>query len=131
MERMFTRAFVVCAVASSLASCAGVPDVREELVGASEQKVAACMGEPARKETTGRTQIWTYYASDNIVGSSSPFPSSSLPLRGTTARGSNAPQACVVTVKLEATRVIDVNYQNVATHDDAACAQALDRCQIN
>lgn len=89
------------------------------------------MGEPAKRETSGLTQIWTYYEPDGVIGNASPFPSSSLPLRGNTARADGARQACVVTVKLEAQRVMGVDYQNVATHDDASCAQTLDRCQIN
>ncbi len=131
MDTLFTRACVVCALVGSLTACGSTADVRQEMVGATAQKVAACMGEPAKRETSGRTQIWTYYASDGVIGSASPFPSSSLPLRGSTARADGAQRACVVTVKLESTRVMDVNYQNVVTHDDASCAQALDRCQIN
>ncbi len=131
MDHVFARACVVCALAGSLAACGTTTDVRQEMVGATEQKVAACMGEPAKRETSGRTQIWTYYESDGIIGSASPFPSTSLPLRGNTARADGARRACVVTVKLEATRVMDVSYQNVVTHDDSSCAPALERCQIN
>lgn len=131
MEKVFTRAFVAIALTGSLSACGTMTDVREELVGASEQKVASCMGEPAKRETSGRTQIWTYYESDGVMGNASPFPSTSLPLRGSTARADGARNACVVTVKLESDRVMDVNYQNVVTHDDVSCAQALDRCQIN
>jgi outer membrane protein assembly factor BamE (lipoprotein component of BamABCDE complex) len=131
MGKMFTRAFFACLIGGPLASCGTIPDLRQNLVGVSEEKVASCMGEPARKETAGRTEVWTYYAPDNVVSSASPYASSSLPLRGSTARGNDAPEACIVTVKLQATRVMDVNYQNVVTHDDASCAQALERCQIN
>ena len=131
METLFTRAFVAIALAGSLAACGSTADMRQELVGATEQKVASCLSEPAKRETTGRTQIWTYYESDGVLGSASPVASSSLPLRGSTARADGAKQACIVTVKLESTRVMDISYQNIVTHDDAACAQALDRCQIN
>ncbi len=135
MKTVFARAFVVIALAGSLSACgtimAPTQDARENLIGANEQKVAACMGEPTKRETSGRTQVWTYYTPDGVIGNASPFPSTSLPLRGSTARADGARNACVVTVKLESARVMDINYQNVATHDDASCAQALDRCQIN
>ena len=128
---MFTRAFVAIALAGSLSACGSTIDMRQSLVGKTEQKVASCLGEPAKRETAGRTKILTYYESDGVLGSASPVASSSLPLRGSTARADGAKQACVVTVKLESDRVMNVDYQNVVTHDDVSCAQALDRCQIN
>jgi hypothetical protein len=122
------RVYVVLPILSVLASCASdIPDVRDEMVGMSADRIETCLGAPAKKEATAKTQTWTYYTPETVPGAG--LPSASLPLRGSTASDDGGRKACVVVVKMEQARVMAINYQNTsAAQTDSACATALERC---
>jgi hypothetical protein len=111
-----------------LAGCAlpAQVDVRDRMVGMSETQLASCMGPPMRKEDAGRSETWTYYAPDAI--NARPLDASMIPLhhQAVADMGQNA---CQVTVKLEAEKVMAVDYINMSsTREDDGCANAILRC---
>jgi hypothetical protein len=119
------RVLVVIPLLSMLTACASaVPDVRDEIVGASADRIETCLGSPAKKEASGKTQTWTYYTPESVPGAG--LPSESLPLRGSTAPHEGGRKACVVVVKMEQSRVMAVN--TAASQQGAACTTALERC---
>ncbi|HYA73889.1 MAG TPA: hypothetical protein VEF36_12110 [Roseiarcus sp.] len=48
----------------ALAGCEERPEVdqiaQQSMIGLSKKKILACMGAPARRVTTGSTEVWTY-----------------------------------------------------------------------
>jgi hypothetical protein len=117
--------FAAFALLANCASPARV-DVRDRMVGLSAAQLATCMGEPARKEDVGKTEVWTYYAPDTSYAR--PLDASMIP-RHLPPMGDMGLNACLVTVKLEASRVMAVDYVNMAsTREDAGCANAIQRC---
>ena len=111
-----------------LAGCASpaTVDLRDRMVGLSETQLATCMGQPARKEDVGRAKLWTYYRPD--TGNARLLNASIIP-RHHQAMADMGGNACLVTVKLEAAKVMAVDYVNMAsTREDAECANAIQRC---
>jgi outer membrane protein assembly factor BamE (lipoprotein component of BamABCDE complex) len=125
---LFMRRILPLAALALLAGCASPAqvDVRDRMVGMSENQLANCMGPPARKEDVGHTETWTYYAPDAI--NARPLDASMIPRhhQAVADMGSNA---CLVTVKLEAEKVMAVDYINMAsTREDDGCANSILRC---
>lgn len=123
MKRILTVVPIVM-----LASCATPArvDLRERMVGMSESQLATCMGEPARKENVGLTKLWTYYTPD--LSNARPLDASLIPRhhQAVVDMGGNA---CLITVKLESSKVMAVDYANMAsTREDAECAASIQRC---
>ena len=118
-----------------LAGCASPVqvDVRDRMVGLSETQLASCMGQPARKESLpdkngGVTKLWTYYAPD--LSNTRPLDASIIPQhhQAVADMGGNA---CLITVKLEAAKVMAVDYVNMASaREDEECAQPIQRCSL-
>ena len=111
-----------------LAGCASPArvDMRDRMVGMSENQLATCMGEPARKENVGLTKLWTYYTPD--LSYARPLDASLIP-RHHQAVADMGGNACLITVKLESSKVMAVDYANMAsTREDAECAASIQRC---
>lgn len=122
MRRVLPLALVLLAGCASPARV----DVRDRMVGMSEDQVASCMGIPARKEDAGHTETWTYYAPDQIY--TRPMDASMIPQHNQTVADMGL-NACLVTVKLEADKVMAVDYVNMAsTREDEGCANAIQKC---
>jgi hypothetical protein len=112
-----------------LAGCAdnGVSDVRDQMVGMTGEDLSNCLGEPVKKANDGTTEVWTYYEPDGPDASPMDMPlqatSSSQPVSDMGKR------SCLVTVKLEADKVMTVDYANLAiSRQDQECAPAIQRC---
>ena len=100
-------------------------DPRDQMVGMSEGQLADCMGEPANKQSAGPSETWTYYRPDgtNTTAVDPVLMPRSQPFSDLSAN------ACMVTVKLEADKVMSVDYADMTSAtEDAECAQSLQRC---
>ena len=112
-----------------LAGCAtnSRPDVRDQMVGLSSDQLSDCMGEPARKTTEGTTETWTYFEADGP--DASPLDMPLEPISSPEPVQDMGSKSCLVTIKLEADKVMAVNYANLAiSRQDDECAPAIQRC---
>ena len=63
MRAKLTR-WIILSAMLALSACSPKPEVdqiaQSRLIGLSQKKVLACLGEPARRVPVGTEQIWTY-----------------------------------------------------------------------
>jgi hypothetical protein len=128
---METRVYLVL-VALVLAGCAGQnlilsQDARQQLVGFSEEKILACMGQPQGRFTFAGTEVWQYNSGVGRRGQSSATA-------GNTAMGAGAPvkasRYCVVNIAMSNRVVQSVSYTGLTgvLPEDEQCASAIKKC---
>lgn len=125
-----TAAFAVLS-APLIGGCAAAStaDLRDRMVGMSETQLTGCMGQPARTENLGRSKLLTYYARD-LSSELPPLDSgtSIIPPHHQTVANIDG-NACLITVKVESAKVMEVDYENTTSaYADAECAAPIQRC---
>src|SRR3990172_3176391 len=116
-----------------LTGCSGqslieLQDARRQLVGFSDEKILACMGQPQGRFTFGNTEVWQYNSRGQAAGAGNPQA------RGTSAMGAGAAVAsggyCIVNIAMSNRTVQSVNYSGLTgvLPQDQQCASAVKAC---
>ncbi len=116
-----------------LTGCSGqslieLQDARRQLVGFSDEKILACMGQPQGRFTFGNTEVWQYNSRGQAAGAGN------TQARGSSAMGAGAPVAsggyCIVNIAMSNRTVQSVSYSGLTgvLPQDEQCASAMKAC---
>lgn len=95
--------------------------VRQALIGKTEQNIVACAGPPLHAVTAEEAVVLTYYQEASVLEESFPVSKSSLP---------KIHHGCRARVTLKGDRVVAVDYQSVPAefHDEEHCDELFQTC---
>ena len=114
-----------------LAGCSGqnlihAHDVREELVGLSDEKILACMGRPQGRFHFRGTEVWQYNSGGLLVGTANVQPKKPMGTGASVA----SPRYCIVNIAMSNKAVRSVSYIGMTglPLQDEHCVSAVKAC---